>query len=105
MTDGRSLEEREAEELLKRFNGFFASRRDGLVLLKLDIKGKTALVWVRASPITQKALHLYDKITSKHEYDTAILYKLRKEADHVTFNDLKKRFRKIIFSPNELEET
>jgi len=77
---GRSLEERVAREILKHFEGFFASKRDGLVLLKLNREGKTILVWVKGSPITEKALRLYDKVVSKHEYDKAILFKLKKEA-------------------------
>jgi len=104
MVRGRSLEERVAGELLERFEGFFASRRDGLVLVKLNMEGRTVLVWVRGSPITEKALRLYDKVASRHQFDEAWLFKLKKEADYVSFGDLEKRFKKIIFSSRELEE-
>ncbi len=99
---GRSLEERIAEELLKRFRGFFASRRDGLVLVKLDVGGRTVMVWVRGSPITERALRLYDKVVSRHHFDEAVLLKLRREADYVSYADLEKRFGKVILSPDEL---
>lgn len=95
---GRSLEERVAKELLNRFEGFFASRRDGLVLVKLDMGDKTVLVWVRGSPVTERALRLYDKVASRHCYDEAWLFKLKKEADYVSFKELEERFARIIHS-------
>jgi len=99
---GRSLEERMAEELLESFGGFFASRRDGLVLVKLNVGGRTVMVWVRGSPITEKALRLYDKMVSKHDFDEAMLFKLRREADYVSFGELEKRFGRVVFSLKDL---
>ena len=99
---GRSLEERAAEELLRCFRGFFASRRDGLVLVKLNVGGRTVLVWIRGSPITDRALRLYDRVAAKHSYDEAWLLKLGRGADYVTFSDLEKRFTRIIQSLEEI---
>jgi len=93
---GRSLEERMAEKLLERFEGFFASRRDGLVLVKLNVEGRTVMVWVRGSPITERALRLYDKVVSRHQFDEAWLFKLRREADYVSYKELERRFTRII---------
>jgi len=98
----RSLEERVAEELLERSRGFFASRRDGLVLVKLDAGGRTVLVWIRGSPITDRALRLYDRVASKHRYDEAWLLKLRRAADYVSFRELEERFSRIAHSLEEL---
>jgi len=98
---GRSLEEQIAEKLLERFVGFFVSRRDGLVLVKVKVEGKTVLIWVRASPITEKALCLYDRVASKHHFDEAWLFKLKREADYVSFKELEERFTRTILSLEE----
>jgi len=98
---GRSLEEQIAEKLLERFVGFFVSRRDGLVLVKIKVKDKTVLVWIRASPITEKALRLYNRVASKHHFDEAWLFKLKREADYVSFKELEERFTRTILSLEE----
>jgi len=100
---GRGLEERIARKLLEVFSGFFASRRDGLVLVKLNVNDRTVLVWVRSSPITENALQLYDKFASKHRFDEAWLLKVRDVADYVSFRDLRERFARILRSMDELK--
>ena len=99
---GGSLVRRVAEELVDRFGGFYASKREGMLLLKLNVGGRTVMVWVRDSPITENALRLYDRVVSKHRFDEAWLLKVRNVADYVSFRDLQERFSRILRSINEL---
>jgi len=80
-----------ASELLRRFRGFTVSRRDGLVVVKLDVCGETWLVWVRGSPVTQSALDLFERVARRHRYDRAVLLKTRDVADYVTYGELRSR--------------
>ena len=95
MADVKSCDIRLAEQILKEHQGYFVSKRDGAIIVKIDLGGKTALVWVRGSPITEKSLRVFDSLASKHSYDEAILLKTSDKADYVSFNELKKRFNKI----------
>jgi len=95
-----SLEGVVAEQVLTRFKGGYISRRDGLHIVKVEVNGKTVVVWVRRSPITREALSLFWRYVGRHEYDELVLLKLTTAADTVKFEELKK-FR-IIKSVEEL---
>ncbi len=80
-----------AEELLRRHRGFVVSRRDGFVVVKLEVGGETWLVWVRSGPVTRRALELFERMVSAHEYDRLVLLKASDVADHVSFRRLAER--------------
>lgn len=85
---GVSRAEIVAKELLKKYQGAFISKRDGLVIIKIRTDGKTEIIWIRQRPITDKALNLFKKIISKHKYDKLTLLKLYEGADYVKFDEL-----------------
>jgi len=85
---GVSFEEKIAEELLKKHKGEFISRRDGHVIVKLRENSKTAIMWIRQSPLTEEALELFRRIVKKYNYDRLILMKLYGIADYVGYNEL-----------------
>lgn len=95
-----SLEGEVAEQILMRFKGGYVSRRDGLHIVKVEIGGRTVVVWIRKTPITRKALNLFWKYVGKHEYDELVILKLTTAADAVKFEELKKF--KVIKSIEEL---
>ena len=76
-------------ELVREYGGGFISRRDGLVLVKIrDADGKTAIVWIRESPITKRSLELLRKVVKKHEHDRLVLVRLYGNADYVKPEEL-----------------
>jgi len=97
---GSSLEGEVAEQILTRFKGGYVSRRDGHHILKIEVGGRTVVVWIRKTPITRKALDLFWRYVGKHEYDELVLLKLTTAADTVKFEELKKF--KVIKSIEEL---
>ena len=85
---GVSRAEEYAEELIRRLGGEFVSRRDGHVIIKVREGDATVIIWVRQSPITEKALNLFKRMISKHSYDKLVLVKLYDRADYVKHADL-----------------
>ena len=80
----------EANLFLEKYkNGFLVSERDGFVIVKAEIEGKTVMLWFRQSPITETALKLFKRIVGKHKYDELWLVRLYNHADYVKFEDLK----------------
>jgi len=62
--------------------------RDGFVIVKLEKDSETWLIWIRTSPITDRALRLFKRITERHKYDRLVLLKEDARADYVTFKEL-----------------
>ena len=85
---GISKAEAKAREILSRYPGRFVSRRDGHIIVKIVKDNKSAIIWIRQSPITREALSLFKKIISRHEYDGLFLIRLYEEADYVKYEDL-----------------
>ena len=85
-----------AEDFVRRYGGFWVSRRDGLVIVKVRIGDRTALVWFRSSPITEKALKLFVKVSSKHRFDIAYVVRPEPIADYVGFDEIENAGLKIV---------
>ena len=85
---GLSLAMKKALEILSKYQGGFVSKRDGLVAVKINDNGQTVIIWIRQTPITDKALNAFKKLIAKHKYDKLVLLKLYDAADLVSFSDL-----------------
>jgi len=81
---GKSLAEMVAEQILQKHEGYFVSRRDGFVILKIN----NTIVWIRQTPISSRSLQAFVSIIKKHEYDKLVLLRLYNEADYVKKDDL-----------------
>ena len=79
---------KKALEILSKYQGGFVSKRDGLVTVKINDNGQTVIIWIRQTPITDKALNAFKKLIAKHKYDKLVLLKLYDSADLVSFSDL-----------------
>jgi len=65
------------------------SQRDGFVMIKVCINDETWIIWIRNSPITEKAYVLAKKILNKHKYDKLIITRINEKiADHISFKEL-----------------
>ncbi len=84
-----SLEREAAERLLSKYRGYYISKREGMTVVKVDVGGKTVVVWLRNSPVTEKALKLFKRVVRGHEFDELVLCKLQPVADLPRYEKLK----------------
>lgn len=76
------------------------SERDGFTIFTVE-NTKRIIVWVRSSPITRKALVLFNKIIANYEYDDIIVFRTNKKPDYMK---TPKEYR-IVYSVEELLKT
>jgi len=63
------------------------SMRDGFTMFMVEKGQKRLLVWVRCSPITEKAINLYKKITGKYVASGYLTLRFYESTDYVPLPD------------------
>lgn len=99
-----SVELAVAEELSKKYGGVVVRKKDGFVLLYkkiCDDDCKKVLIWIRKSPITEKAVDYMKRVLSRVAHDEVWLLKLYVEPD---FTEAYKELVNKEFTKNEIEE-
>ena len=59
------------------------SMRDGFTMFMVEKGQKRLLVWIRCSPITEKAINLYKKITGKYVVSGYLTLKFYEPSDYI----------------------
>jgi len=86
-----------AEKFLSKYFGEYVSRKAGFTIVKALVGSETVIIWFRSSPVTTKALNMYDKLVKEHKFDYAMLVRLNpRKADKVELKELTNRFREIV---------
>ena len=65
------------------FKVYPVSTRDGFYMLMVERSQKRLLVWIRTSPITERALRLFERMASKYVKDAVLVLKFYERADYV----------------------
>jgi len=72
-----------AEELARRLGGSVVRRRDGFVLVHAVVGGRRVLLWVRGSPVGDKALRYLARVVRRIPHDEVWLVRLYRDPDYV----------------------
>ncbi len=86
------MEREIARKIIEKYNGEWVSKRDGFVMVRIVREGEEIIIWVRQTPITERALELAKKMCGKYSHDKKILLKLHRYADHVSRKEIEKEF-------------
>ena len=52
------MEREIARKIIEKYNGEWVSKRDGFVMVRIVREKEEIIIWVRQTPITEKALEL-----------------------------------------------
>jgi len=85
---GTSRDYRLAQDFIERHGGAWVSKRDGLVVVRVRAGAETWLLWFRSTPITERALRLFDRVRRRYRHDRALVVRAGEVADYVAFRDI-----------------